>query len=132
MAISLMEAYMIEALKAHPYTYDEVVQHLQAGNIAVFQKNYSYDFTLLQQLFEQDETAFREAYTDRYTVKYVTIKGVTSLLRIKFGIKVEQYIELENGVNGLTVDEATEQEIRTMLSSNWTVTREGTQISILA
>lgn len=131
MAISLMEAYIIETLKAHPYTYEEVAGYLQQGNLEIFSKDYDYDFTLLQKLYTTDEVAFKDAYTERYTVKYVTIYGVLRLLRMKFGI-VEGITQHETSVTGIEVNAEVEEEIRYMLSSNWKVTREGDTITISA
>lgn len=132
MAISLMEAYIIEALKAHPYSYDEVAAYLQAGNTDVFKRDYPFDFELIQNLFDKDEHTFHEAFTKRYQVKYVTMNGLKSLLRLKFGLVETDYTELANGVTELVADENTEQEVRYMVSSNWTITRHGAHISILA
>ncbi|MEG0472027.1 MAG: hypothetical protein RR588_06800 [Solibacillus sp.] len=131
MAISLMEAYIIETLKAHPYTYEEVVGYLQQGNLEVFSQDYDYDFTLLQKLYITDEAAFKTAYTERYTVKYVTINGLVGLLRMRFGI-VDGFTKRETSVTGIEVNAEIEEAIRYMLSSNWKVTREGAYITISA
>lgn len=131
MAISLMEAYIIETLKAHPYTYEEVAGFLQEGNLDVFAQDYKYDFTLLHNLYMTDEAAFKTAYTERYTVKYVTINGLVGLLRMRFGIE-EGITKQETSVTGIEVSPEVEEEIRFMLSSNWNVTREGATITISA
>lgn len=131
MAISLMEAYIIETLKAHPYTYEEVASYLKQGNLEVFSKDYDYDFTLLQKLYTTDEVAFKDAYTERYTVKYVTINGLVGLLRMRFGIE-DGITKHETSVTGIEVNAEVEEEIRYMLSSNWNVSREGATITISA
>lgn len=131
MAISLMEAYMIETLKAHPYTYEEVVAKLEVNEIDEFKQDYAYDFSLLEELYKNNKALFEEAFTRRYQVKYVTIKGVTELLRMKFGIEEGSFIEIENGVTNLVADELVEQEMRYVLSTNWKVSRDGEAISIL-
>ncbi|ATP40249.1 hypothetical protein CSE16_09445 [Solibacillus sp. R5-41] len=131
MAISLMEAYIIETLKVHPYTYKEVVGYLQHGDLEIFSKDYDYDFTLLQKLYTTDETEFKAAYTERYTVKYVTINGLIGLLRMRFGI-VDGFTKHETSVSGIEVNAEVEEAIRFMLSSNWNVTREGNTITISA
>ena len=131
MAISLMEAYIIETLKAHPYTYEEVVGNLQQGDLEVFSKDYDYDFTLLQKLYTTDEATFKAAYTEHYTVKYVTINGLVGLLRMRFGI-ADGITKHETSVTGIEVNAEVEEEIRYLLSSNWKVTREGAYITISA
>ncbi|MGN7479253.1 hypothetical protein ACTHOQ_15525 [Solibacillus silvestris] len=132
MAISMMEAYTIEVLKAHPYTFEQVKHHLENDNLQFFKKDYNMDFDLLKTLIKENPQQFKRAFEGDYEVKFVTINGLKNLLRMRFGITEAQYelLETGNGLRKLRVSPGTEQQIRKMLSSNWKVERNDETITL--
>ena len=128
MDISLMEAYIIETLKGYGISADEVEKRIAERTLGEWQEQFKYDFSLLEKM---DPDTLRTAFTGDYRIKFVTINGLKNLLRMRFDIQDIYYKEVENGLVNLSIDETIEMKIRSMLSSNWTVTRSGDDISIL-
>ncbi|MFP3322664.1 hypothetical protein R0K05_06125 [Planococcus sp. SIMBA_160] len=67
------------------------------------------------------ETVFR----DGYQVKFLTINGAKNLLRIKFDQEADlDYTETENGLSGISMDEAQVEALRPILSDNCRLEQE--------
>lgn len=132
MAISMMEAYMIELLKNHPYTFEQVKHYIENGELHILTDTYNIDVASLKVLLNEHEKEMEQAFAGDYQVKFVTINGLKNLLRMRFQISEDRYELLPegNGLQDLQVDSITEQLIRGMLSSNWKVERNGEYIII--
>ncbi|MGM9949146.1 MAG: hypothetical protein ACI33P_03430 [Lysinibacillus sp.] len=128
MDISLMEAYIIETLKGYGISVEETEKRIAGQTLGEWQEQFKFDFSLLEKM---EPDTLRAAFAGEYRIKFVTINGLKNLLRMRFDIQDIHYKEMDNGLASLSVDETIEMKIRSMLSSNWTVTRSGDDISIL-
>lgn len=131
MAISMMEAYGIELLKANGITYEQLSQQFSENNTAIL-KEESFDFSVLKALFDADQQAFAQAYAGNYSVKFLTINGLRNILRMRFGIEPEAYETLEagNGLSGVPATEEIEKQLRNFMSSNWKVERHANMLTL--
>ncbi|WP_274306942.1 hypothetical protein [Solibacillus daqui] len=131
MAISMMEAYGIELLKANGISFEQLSEQFKQ-NQGAFNIDENFDFTVLKSLYDTDFDTFKQAYTDIYTVKFMTINGLRNIMRMRFNIPIEQYETLEtgNGLRNVPASESIEQQIRTIVSSNWNVERNGKTLTL--
>lgn len=132
MAISMMEAYTIELLKNHPYTFEQIKHFIENDELHLLTNSYDIDTDSLRNLLKENAKEMEQAFAGNYEVKFVTMNGLKNLLRMRFQISDDQYELLAegNGLHFLQVDSITEQQIRGMLSSNWKVERSGEQITL--
>ncbi|MEK4080238.1 hypothetical protein [Solibacillus sp. FSL K6-1126] len=132
MAISMMEAYTIELLKNHPYTFEQIKHFIENDELHLLTNSYDIDTDSLRILLKENAKEMEQAFAGNYEVKFVTMNGLKNLLRMRFHISDDQYELLAegNGLHFLQVDSITEQQIRGMLSSNWKVERSGEQITL--
>lgn len=132
MAISMMEAYTIELLKTHQYTFEQIKQYIENDELNRLKETYDIDTESLKILWNEQAEEMEQAFAGNYKVKFVTINGLRNLLRMRFQISDDQYELLPegNGLQSLHVDAIIEQQIRAMLSSNWKVERSGEQITL--
>ncbi|MER2119147.1 MAG: hypothetical protein ABS935_02710 [Solibacillus sp.] len=132
MAISMMEAYTIELLKTHPYTFKQVKHYIENDELYLLTETFNIDTDSLKILLNENAEEMEQAFEGNYEVKFVTINGLKNLLRMRFQISDDQYELLPegNGLQSLQVDLITEQQIRRMLSSNWKVERDGELITL--
>lgn len=120
--ISLMEAYLIETVRASGVTNEELMEQVSKKDVTAWEKlNENWDYTTLINLQEKDADAFQSIIQDGYQVKFVTINGLKNLLKLKFNITEEEYELTEHGIEDLSVDEDTLFTIKLMLSANWKV-----------
>lgn len=118
---------MVEALKTHRYTYDDVQLRLNQNQLHDLSKETDMDLTSLKHLYEQSPEQFKYIYEGNYKVKFMTLNGFKNILRMRFQLTEDQYELLEqgNGIGKLVINEQIERAITKILSSNWKVKRNG-------
>ena len=96
---------------------------LKKKDFAFFERiNSNFDFNELVKLHKKDPITFKSILLDGYTVKFITLKGLQNLLKLKFDkIDERDYKLLDNGISHLTIDETSYPILKQMLSKNWTV-----------
>ncbi|MEI3610614.1 hypothetical protein [Pseudogracilibacillus sp. SO10305] len=127
--ITLMEAYLIEALKSSDASHSEIISYVRQKEADQMQRvaQSDSDFTLLYELEGQLEDILR----DGYRVKFLTFPGLQRLLLLQ----VEKEADLDYTLNGFTVEGlslTTEEaeKVETFLSKNWTFTKTGETYTI--
>ena len=127
--ITLMEAYLIEALKSSDASHSEIISYVRQRKADQMQRvaQSDSDFTLLYELEGQLEDILR----DGYRVKFLTFPGLQRLLLLQ----VEKEADLDYVLNGFTVEGlslTTEEaeKVETFLSKNWTFTKTGETYTI--
>ena len=127
--ITLMEAYLIEALKSSDASHSEIISYVRQKEADQMQRvaQSNSDFTLLYELEEKLEDILR----DGYRVKFLTFPGLQRLLLLQ----VEKEADLDYTLNGFTVEGlslTTEEaeKVETFLSKNWTLTKTGETYTI--
>ncbi|HIV75237.1 MAG TPA: hypothetical protein H9895_09185 [Candidatus Pseudogracilibacillus intestinigallinarum] len=127
--ITLMEAYLIEALKSSDASHSEIISYVRQRKADQMQRvaQSNSDFTLLYELEGQLEDILR----DGYRVKFLTFPGLQRLLLLQ----VEKEADLDYTLNGFTVEGlslTTEEaeKVETFLSKNWTFTKTGETYTI--
>src|SRR5699024_10779966 len=127
--ITLMEAYLIEALKSSDASHSEIISDFRQRKADQMQRvaQSDSDFTLLYEL----EGRLEDILRDGYRVKFLTFPGLQRLLLLQ----VEKEADLDYTLNGFTVEGlslTTEEaeKVETFLSKNWTFTKTGETYTI--
>ena len=127
--ITLMEAYLIEALKSSDASHSEIISYVREKEADQMQRvaQSNSDFTLLYEL----EGKLEDILRDGYKVKFLTFPGLQRLLLLQ----VEKEADLDYVLNGFTVEGlslTTEEaeKVETFLSKNWTLTKSGETYTI--
>lgn len=128
----MIEAYGIELLRANSIEWASVKQQFEQNQWTFHNIEQNFDFSALQNLFEEDRYQFEQAFQGNYEVKFLTINGLRNILRLRFGITENGYTMLEqgNGLSNITASEEIERQIRSILSKNWKVERNGMTITL--
>ncbi|MBO1005786.1 hypothetical protein [Pseudogracilibacillus auburnensis] len=116
--ISLPIAYMIETLRHNGVSNQELIEQIEKKDVSPWKVfNSNFDFNELVNLSKKDD--FTSIIQDGYTIKFVTIRGLQNLLRLKFDLLQERDYDLtENGIAGLTMDQQQFATLKQMLSPN--------------
>lgn len=122
--ISLKDAYIIETLRSNHVNDQEIIDRVEANDTTDWQvSGINIDVERLVQLGK--EVNFRSIIEDGYSVKFVTLKGLVNLLKLKFYKEEElDYEPTPNGIAGLHVDDNELAALRQMLSQNWHIESE--------
>ncbi|MDW0116225.1 hypothetical protein QTL97_04715 [Sporosarcina thermotolerans] len=128
--VTLMEAYMIETIRSNGISNQELLTQLEKENKSAWEsinKNYNYDDLIA--LYNQDKSAFKSILTDGYKVKFITIRGLQSLLEMKFKkIAEEDYTLTDKGMEQLKVTKTELTTLNQILSKNWTIEESPTDL----
>lgn len=122
MYISMMEAYQVESLKKHGLTYNDIVNQLTT--VVENEEVHS-----LNSLYNRDPHVLQLAFNGQYKVSFVTLGGLRNLLMLRFDIPLDSYRTEANGIYHLPISLEVEEQIRSFISINWTVKREGKLVS---
>lgn len=119
--ITLMDAYLIETIRSNGISDDELLTQLELKDLSFLEKLKSnFDFNELLKLYEQDSYTFKSILTDGYTVKFITMRGLQNLLKMKFDkINERDYQLVDNGISYLTIEKSDYPTLKQMLSKNW-------------
>lgn len=128
----MMEAYGIELLRANAIEWATEKQQFEQKQWAFHNIEQNFDFSALQNLFEENQSQFERAFQGNYKVKFLTINGLRNILRLRFGIAENGYTMFEqgNGLSNIEASEEMERQIRAILSKNWKVERSGMTITL--
>lgn len=118
--ISLPTAYMIETLRSHGITDHELLHQIGERNVTPWDRLDSrFDFTHLVELADSDQDLFKSIILDGYTIKFVTLNGVKTLLQLKFDKHADRDYQLtETGISGLHLEEHEYVQLEQLLSKN--------------
>jgi len=130
-AITLMEAYIIENLRKHGISNEELL-HINEQKIAKWKSlDDRFDFTLLQKLKAESNEKYSLIINEGYTVKFLTLNGLINLIELKLGKKRDVDFDVhEDGISKLIVDANERNEVKKILSPNWQMTEKSDGISI--
>ncbi|AKG73042.1 hypothetical protein [Salinicoccus halodurans] len=128
--ITLMEAYAIETLRSNAYKNEEIIEKVRNNEIEDFKAvddHMDYDG-----LFELEAEDFLGNILEKgYQVKFLTINGLTNLIRMKYGKEADSDYRLSGFVvSELQLEAEERRDLETMLSSNWKFSESENGITI--
>ena len=128
--ITLMQAYAIETLRSSGYTNETILAKVRNDEMADFKSADSgMDYSGLVEL--ETENFLGNILEEGYQVKFLTINGLTNLIRMKYGKKKDEDYRLEDfKVSELELDDNEADELGNLLSPNWKMRKSGTNVTI--
>ena len=118
--ISLPTAYMIETLRRNGISDQELLLQIGVRDVGPWDRlNSRFDFNNLVELADQDQDGFKSIILDGYTIKFVTLRGLQTLLQLKFDKNADHDYQLtEKGITGLHLDNQELGKLEQLLSKN--------------
>lgn len=117
--ITLMEAYLIEHLRQANIADDIIKERVKAKEAASFAYVHdTFDFTLLHELADEIDAILDEGYE----VRFLTFKGLYSLLELKFNKEKDVDYDVEEfTISRLQLTEAEITTLKQLVSANWEI-----------
>ncbi|GIN74700.1 hypothetical protein J14TS2_51750 [Bacillus sp. J14TS2] len=124
--ISLPIAYMIETLRNQGISDAEILNQIKRKDITPWSHvNERFDFDELIKLADQDQDAFTSIIEDGYQIKFITIRGLQTLLKLKFQlIEGRDYQLTGKGIKELHIKKDAWLQLKSLLSKNCLVQEE--------
>ncbi|HIW13712.1 MAG TPA: hypothetical protein H9891_11225 [Candidatus Salinicoccus stercoripullorum] len=117
--ITLMEAYAIETLRSSGYSNETILEKVRNDEMTDFKSaDSSMDYSGLRML--ESGNFLGNILEEGYQVKFLTINGLTNLIRMKYGKKQDDDYRLEDfTVSELQLGDTDVEVLGNLLSSNW-------------
>lgn len=131
-SVTLPIAYMIETLRSNGVSNEKLLIQIKQKDISPWEELESpFDFNELVKLYDQNQNTFNSIILDGYTVKFVTMRGLQTLLKLRFDKISERDYQLTNkGITQLRIEEHQLTTLKQMLSRNWIISESGSQNNI--
>ncbi|KRG11796.1 hypothetical protein [Lederbergia galactosidilytica] len=127
--ISLPIAYMIETLRSQGISNSDILSQIEKKDVTPWVHiNEHFDFNQLLKLADQDQEALTSIIEDGYQVKFITIKGLQTLLKLKFQlVEGRDYQLTDKGIKDLHIKEDVWLKLKQLLSKNCMIHEEPLQ-----
>ncbi|MFD0960747.1 hypothetical protein [Paenibacillus chungangensis] len=123
--LSQWDALMLESLRAHGWSGDELIRRVQEGNLPADDSKFKFDYSSLTELAKEQPELFRAAVLDGYRIKYNTIRGISSWIQV--ALQQEAELTLDPGKESVTAGLTAEEYARLaeVLSVGWSIVEAG-------
>ncbi|OWA34179.1 hypothetical protein B9G55_17810 [Saccharibacillus sp. O16] len=122
--LSQWDAIVLESVRAKGLDGESLLERAAAGKLPDPTDSLVSDFSPLLTLHEEQPEVLRQAVTEGYRIKYNTLGGINTWIKIVFGREPE--VERSEGMEGVSVSLTDEEYARLapVLSIGWTLERQ--------
>ena len=119
--LSQWDAIVLESVRALGLDGEELLRRVARGDLPPADGSIITDFAPLLTLHQEQPEILEQAVKQGYRIKYNTLGGINTWIRIVFGLESE--VEREEGIEGVAVElTATERDLLfPVLSIGWTI-----------
>lgn len=119
--LSQWDAIVLESVRALGLDGEELLSRVAEGNLPPADGSIVTDFAPLLTLHHEQPEVLEQAVKQGYRIKYNTLGGINTWIRIVFGLESE--VEREEGIEGVAVElTATERDLLSpVLSIGWSI-----------
>lgn len=117
---------MIETLRGQGVSNTEILNQIKRKDVTPWVHiNEHFDFNELIKLADQDQESFTSIIEDGYQIKFITIRGLQTLLKLKFQLIEGRDYQLTNkGIKELHIKKDAWLQLKSLLSKNCLVQEE--------
>lgn len=117
--LSQWDALLLESLRSRGYADEELLQRVKSGDLPADDSEYEFDYTRLTELSAEEPGLLEQALRGGYQIKYNTIRGIFSWIKVALGRQAE--LKLEEGREAVeaTLTAAERSRLEAVLSHGW-------------
>ncbi|CAI6083852.1 hypothetical protein [Cohnella sp. JJ-181] len=125
--LSQWDALLVESLRSRGWTDEELIARVRAGELPVDDSPFQFKYEALSAFAAEEPETFETAVKQGYQIKYNTVRGIHSWIRVALGREPE--LLLEAGAEAVRTELTDEEKARlaSVLSFGWRVREDGTQ-----
>ncbi len=120
--LSQWNALLVESLRSLGWTDEEIIENIKSGvNLPKDGGAFRFNYEELLLLAEQEPAIFESAVLEGYQIKYNTVRGIRSWIRVAFGY--EPKLVQEAGKEAVLTEMSTIQlkRLQEVLSFGWRI-----------
>lgn len=122
--LSQKDALLVESLRSLGWSNEDIVRRVAEGDLPVDESEYHFDYKQLAILQAEQPEVFEQAVNSGYSIKYNTLRGIHSWIRIALGKEAE--LNLEEGKEAVEapLTAAEKERLQAVLSFGWRIESE--------
>jgi hypothetical protein len=122
--LSQWDALLLESLRNLGWSEDELLRRVHAGELPADDSQFQFDYSRLTELAGSHPSDFEQAVRQGYRIKYNTLRGIASWIRLALG--QEPQLLLEPGRESVICAFHAEEHARlaSVLSYGWVVRKD--------
>ncbi|WP_028562316.1 hypothetical protein [Paenibacillus pinihumi] len=123
--LSQWDALLIEGLRATGLSNEEMLNNIKSGELPQDESEFHFDYQILAQLAANEPELVERAILEGYQIKYNTVGGINSWIRITLGKQAE--FSREEGDSGVkaSLTEEERNRLESVLSYGWKIVELG-------
>lgn len=119
--LSQWDALMLESLKAHGWTGEELISRVKKGELPKDDSMFQFEYAGLTAFANKHNEVFERAVTEGYQIKYNTIRGIHSWILVALQHEAELVLEPGQEAIVASLTEAEAAQLSAVLSFGWGV-----------
>lgn len=122
--LSQRDALLVESLRSLGWSNEDIVHRVTEGDLPVDESEYHFDYKQLAILQAEQPELFEQAVKSGYRIKYNTLRGIRSWIRI--ALAKEADLDLEEGKEAVEapLTGAEKERLQSVLSFGWRIESE--------
>ncbi|WP_063892470.1 hypothetical protein [Paenibacillus sp. Leaf72] len=121
--LSQWDALLLESLKSYGWTNEQLIRKVHEGDLPVDTSPFQFDYSLLNALASSDAELFAQAVNEGYQIKYNTIRGIHSWIKVAFQQEAELLLEPGGESVHAWLTNAEADQLASVLSYGWTLSK---------
>lgn len=122
--LSQWDALMLESLRAHGYSNEELIRKVKAGELPKDESEFQFDYHALTAFAAEHSDVFEAAVLQGYQIKYNTVRGIRCWILIRFKKDPELLLETGGEAVHASLTSTEKDELTSVLSFGWGVHEE--------
>lgn len=125
--LSQWDALLIESLRSLGWTDEELIARVRSGDLPVDESPFEFKYEALSAFEEAEPETFEAAVTKGYQIKYNTVRGIHSWIRVALSLEPE--LLLEEGAEAVraSLSAAEKERLASVLSFGWRIREDDEQ-----
>ncbi|WP_341280876.1 hypothetical protein [Paenibacillus sp. FSL H8-0537] len=121
--LSQWDALLLESLKSYGWTNEQLIRKVHAGDFPEDTSPFQFDYGLLNTLASSDAELFAQAVTEGYQIKYNTIRGIHSWIKVAFQQEAELLLDSGSGAVHVWLTNEEADRLASVLSYGWSLSK---------
>ncbi|MFC3803787.1 hypothetical protein [Cohnella sp. GCM10012308] len=122
--LSQWDALLVESLKSRGWTSEELIARVRSGELPIDESPFQFKYEALSAFAAEEPETFEAAVTHGYQIKYNTVRGIHSWIRVALGLQPELLLEAGAEAVRASLKPEEKERLASVLSFGWQVREE--------
>lgn len=117
--LSQWDALLVESLRSMGWSNEELIARVRAGELPIDESPFEFKYEALTAFAEAEPETFEAAVKQGYQIKYNTVRGIHSWIRVALGLEPELLLETGAEAVRAALTGSEKERLASVLSYGW-------------